>query len=213
MACERRGREQTVSRDTHPGCQRAEHTAEPCRWFTPPGCGRANDQCGPVLGAGFTAMHAYWYLGGRVGFGDQPDPLPSVPSSLGDWIFNIVVGGMFAASLMVPIAFTRSWGRHALRSGQLDDGVRFTGLCDGGLTGLGTQNVLGSAHPSRSTKVSTVAIDTIFFIGGILSGCGARLGGFANTANAIPGPYKTLDVAAGTKRAGRRRGVADRRPR
>jgi hypothetical protein len=103
----------------------------------------------------FIAFHAYWYLGGRVGFGDQADPLPGAPTSPGDWIFYIVTGGMFAAGLAVPSALASPWGRRLPRrllvwsmwigcavlvarggSGFLDDGLRFTGLLDTGLTGL-----------------------------------------------------------------------------
>src|SRR5215208_6884154 len=32
----------------------------------------------------FIALHGYWALGGRVGFGDQVDPLPDTASSVGD---------------------------------------------------------------------------------------------------------------------------------
>jgi hypothetical protein len=65
--------------------------------------------------AAFIALHAYWYLGGRVGFGDQVDPLPGAPSSLGDWIYSVVVFGMFAAGLVVPSALARPWGRRVPR--------------------------------------------------------------------------------------------------
>ena len=61
-------------------------------------------------------------------------------------------------------------------SGLLDDGLRFTGLADGGLTGLTNEDVLGSAHPSTNTIVSTLAIDSIFLVGGLL-GYAARLSG------------------------------------
>jgi hypothetical protein len=69
-----------------------------------------------VWALAFTGVHVYWYLGGRVGFGDQADPLPGAPSSLGGWIFNIVVAGMFAAGLAVPSAFTRPWGKRLSRA-------------------------------------------------------------------------------------------------
>jgi len=59
-------------------------------------------------------------------------------------------------------------------SGLLDDGLRFSGLVDGGLTGVSNEDLLGS-HPSISTMLSTVAIDGIFFAGGILFGRTARL--------------------------------------
>jgi hypothetical protein len=146
----------------------------------------------------FIALHGYWYLGGRVGLGDQPDPLPGAPSSLGDWIFSVVVWGMFAAGLAVPSALARPWGRRLPRrllvwsmwigcavlvargaSGLLDDLLRFTGLADGGLTGLTNEDVLGSAHPSTNTILSTIAIDSISLLGGLLFGHAARLAGSA----------------------------------
>jgi hypothetical protein len=144
----------------------------------------------------FIALHAYWYLGGRVGFSDQVDPLPGAPSSPGDWIFSVVVFGMFAAGVLVPSAVARPWGRRVPRrllvwlmwigclvlvarggSGLFDDGLRFTGLVDSGLTGLSNEDVLGSADPSTSTMLSTVAIDSIFLAGGLLFGHAARLAG------------------------------------
>jgi hypothetical protein len=144
----------------------------------------------------FIALHVYWYLGGRVGFGDQVDPLPGAPSSPGDWIFSVVVFGMFAAGVLVPSAVARPWGRRVPRrllvwlmwigclvlvarggSGLFDDGLRFTGLVDSGLTGLSNEDVLGSADPSTSTMLSTVAIDSIFLAGGLLFGHAARLAG------------------------------------
>lgn len=229
MTCERRGCEQTICQDptaaVNVTTRQSSHAAGSRR---PRAAERLTNAalCWALI---FTAMHVYWYLGGRVGFGDQPDPLPAAPSSLGDWIFTIVVGGMFAAGLMVPIAFTRTWGRHVPRRllvwsmwagclvliarggfGQLDDGLRFTGLRDGGLTGLSTEDVIGSAHPSTYTKVSTVAVDAVLLIGGILFGCAARVGRSPHTATAGPAPDRTLDAAAGTERAERLRGVAER---
>jgi hypothetical protein len=144
----------------------------------------------------FTALHVYWFLGGRVGFGDQPDPLPGWPSSLGGWVYTIGVWGIFAAGLVVPIAFTTSWGGRFPRRllvwlmwtggavlllrggvGWVDDVLRFGGLVDGGLTGLSSKEVFGSAHPSAYTRLSTVAIDSIFVSGGIIFGYAATLGG------------------------------------
>lgn len=138
----------------------------------------------------FIACHVYWYLGGQIGFGDQPvaSALPALyPSSVGDWIFTVVTGGMWVAGLVVPSALAWSWGRRLPRrllvglmwagaivllargcSGWVDDAVRFTGLSDGGLTGLSTKDLLGSADPTTYTKLSTVALDSIFSIGGVL---------------------------------------------
>jgi hypothetical protein len=113
---------------------------------------------------------------------------------------------MFAAGLAVPSAFTRPWGRRVPRrllvwsmwigcavliarggSGLVDDLLRFTGLLDGGLTGLSNQDVLDSAHPSTYTMLSTLAIDSIFLTGGLLFGHAARLGGSAASTPAASG--------------------------
>ena len=69
-------------------------------------------------------------------------------------------------------------------SGWLDDVIRFSGLVDGGLTGLSTEEIFGSADPSLYTKLSTVAIDSIFVVGGLIFGCAARLGGSVATPDA-----------------------------
>jgi hypothetical protein len=153
----------------------------------------------------FIALHVYWYLGGRVGFGDQADPLPASasaytwPSSVGGWIVMVVEAGMWAAGLAVPSALAWPWGRRLPRRmlvammwaggaillargglGFVDDALRFSGLLDGGLTGLSTKDVLDSADPSTYTKLSTVAIDSIFFLGGVLFAYAARLAGSAS---------------------------------
>jgi Protein of unknown function (DUF3995) len=166
----------------------------------------------------FIALHVYWYLGGRVGFGDQADPLPGAPSSLGDWIFTVVVAAMFVAGLAVPLALARPWGRRLPRRllvwsmwigcavlvarggfGLLDDILRFSGLADGGLTGLSNEEVLDSAHPSTSTIVSTVAIDSIFVAGGLFFGYAARLAG---SAARTPGASSALPGESSRRRSG-----------
>jgi hypothetical protein len=143
----------------------------------------------------FTALHVYWFAGGRVGFGDQTDPLPGWPTSVTGWIGEVVLITMFVAGIVVPIAMVRPWGAVLPRrvlvvmmwigcvvlllrgaSGIADDILRFGGLVSDGLTGLSTREVLGSAHPTTYTKLSTVAIDVIFVSGGLIFGLAARLG-------------------------------------
>ena len=142
----------------------------------------------------FTALHAYWYLGGRIGLGDAPNPLPGAPASLGAWILTIVVALMFAIGLAVPIALLQETRRGVLRrllvaslwagclvllargtSGLLDDAVRELGLSGGGITGLSYQDVFGTDHPSTYTLISSAAIDGYFFLGGLLYGWAAWL--------------------------------------
>ena len=137
----------------------------------------------------FTLAHGYWYLGGTVGLGDAPDPLPGTPTTIGGWIFSIVVVLMFVAGLVVPVVLLRAavsggWRRLLLTlmwvgaavlllrggSGVLDDVLRQAGLSGGGITGLSYQDTLGTATPSAYTLVSTDAIDAYFLLGGILFG-------------------------------------------
>lgn len=160
--------------------------------------------------AAFIALHVYWFMGGRDFYwaaGDQTDPSPGWSSSVGGWIFTVVVWGMFAAGLVVPSALAWPWGRRLPRrllvglmwagafvllarggSGWVDDTLRFSGLYGGGLTGLSTTDVLGAADPSTYTKLSTVAIDSIFFIGGVLFAYAARLAGSASRSRRHPDP-------------------------
>ena len=142
---------------------------------------------------GFVALHVYWELGGRIGFGDQEDPIPDTRSSVAGWIFTIVVGVMFAGGLLVPWALLRPWGRRFSRrtlaalvwlgaivllarglGGLLDGVLRGVGI-DHGLTGLPYERTLGSAHPSRYTVWSAAAIDATFLLGGVLFMRAARM--------------------------------------
>ena len=59
----------------------------------------------------FVALHGYWALGGRIGFGDQVDPLPGWPTTVAGWTASVVVDGMFLAGLAVPLALVRPWGQ------------------------------------------------------------------------------------------------------
>ena len=141
----------------------------------------------------FTGMHGYWYLGGKVGLGDAPSPLPGTPTSPGAWLFTIAVALMFGIGLAAPIALLRVpaggvsrrllvallWAGCLLlvvrgASGLLDDVVRDLGMSDRGITGLSYQETLGTAHPSTNTLVSTAIIDGYFFLGGLLYGRAAR---------------------------------------
>lgn len=142
---------------------------------------------------GFVALHVYWAFGGRIGFGDQDDPIPDTTSTVAGWIFTILVGVMFAGGLLVPWALLRPWGRRISRrmlvallwlgsivllargvGGLLDGVLRGVGV-DHGLTGLPYERTLGSAHPSRYTVWSAAAIDATFLLGGLLFTRAARL--------------------------------------
>lgn len=144
----------------------------------------------------FIAFHVYWFAGGRIGFGDAPDPIPGPPSSVLGWAFNVVVLAMFAAGLVVPLALVRPWGRRAPRwtllalawlgcavlaargaAGVADSLGRATGVLPRGLTGLSYEQTLGQAHPSAYTLWSGAAIDAYFLIGGFLFGLAGLLHG------------------------------------
>lgn len=135
----------------------------------------------------FTAAHAYWYLGGSIGLGDAPDPLPGVPHSAPGWAFNGIVLVMFLVGMAAPLSMLRPWGERVPRrllvitlwagcaflvlrggSGLLDDLVRDLGISVHGITGLSYRQTLGEAHPSRYTLWSTAIIDAYFLLRGLL---------------------------------------------
>ncbi len=137
----------------------------------------------------FVAMHVYWFAGGRVGFGDQADPIPDASFGL----FGLAVAVSFALGAVVPFAAVRPWGSRLPRwmlvtalgigcalltlrglAGLADDLLRVTGIADNGLTGLTWEQTLGSAHPSARTLWSGRAIDAYFTLGGLLFGLAAR---------------------------------------
>jgi hypothetical protein len=135
--------------------------------------------------AAFIAWHGYWALGGDFGFGDQESGFPDA-----GWLFTITVIGMFAAGLAVPLAVARGVGPRRLliglmwagaavlaargAIGLLDDALRFTGFAETGLSGLSNEQVLGTARPSAYTIWSTIGIDAVFALGGLLFGRAAR---------------------------------------
>ena len=144
-------------------------------------------QCAFAWAAVFTAMHGYWYLGGRFGVGDGPDPFPGAPSSPASWTVTILVVLMFAAGLSVPIALLKDTERKIFRrllvgllwvgslvllargaAGLLDDAVRSFGPSSRGITGLSYQDLFGTPHPSTYTLISSASVDGYFFLGGIL---------------------------------------------
>lgn len=134
----------------------------------------------------FIAFHLYWYAGGRIGHpGELPDGAPAV--------FNVVVGLLFLAGAVVPLASVSRWGCVAPRwilltalwtacvilalrgaAGVLDETLRVTGLTSTGLTGLTREQVTGSANPSAHMLWSGRAIDAYFLLGGVLFGWAAR---------------------------------------
>jgi hypothetical protein len=134
----------------------------------------------------FDAFHVYWGLGGRLGFGDQTDPLPQGDSS-GQQIFGVAVLALFVLGTALPLAMVQRWGRRIPRwvlltmawtaAGVLtlralvafvDDAMRTLFGSATGVSGLTYEQILGTADPSAYTLWSARAIDMYFFVGGIL---------------------------------------------
>ncbi len=138
----------------------------------------------------FIVWHGYWALGGDFGFGDEQSGFPDTTSSVGGWLFMVAVVGMFAAGLAIPLAVVRGvgprrvvvvllWAGAAVLAargltGFVDDGLRFSGLVETGLSGLSDEQVLGTADPSAYTIWSTIGLDGFFVAGGLLFARAAR---------------------------------------
>jgi len=139
----------------------------------------------------FDALHVYWELGGRFGFGDQTDPLPSAETA-GQRIFTIVVPTLFVIGTVLPLAFVQRWGRRIPRwilitmawvaaglltvravAAFIDDAMRTVFGSPTGLTGLTYEQLVGTAAPSAYTLWSARAIDLYFLVGGVLYGATA----------------------------------------
>jgi hypothetical protein len=58
----------------------------------------------------FDAFQVYWGLGGRFGFGDQPDPLPHGDTA-GQRGFGVLVLVLFVLGTALPLAMVQRWGR------------------------------------------------------------------------------------------------------
>jgi hypothetical protein len=134
----------------------------------------------------FDAIHVYWELGGRFGFGDQTDPLPNGDSAV-QRIVGWAVLVMFVLGTALPLALVERWGRRIPRwpmltmawlaaglltaravAAFIDDAMRTLFGSATGLTGLTYEQVLGTADPSAHTLWSARAIDVYFLVGGVL---------------------------------------------
>jgi hypothetical protein len=134
----------------------------------------------------FDAFHVYWELGGRFGFGDQPDPLPRDDNAV-QKIFGAVLLAMFVLGTALPLALVQRWGRRIPRwilvtmawvaaglltvravAAFVDDAMRTLFGSATGLSGLTYEQLVGTANPSAYTLWSARAIDLYFLIGGVL---------------------------------------------
>jgi hypothetical protein len=134
----------------------------------------------------FDAFHVYWELGGRFGFGDQRDPLPS-GNTAAQRILAWMVLALFVVGTALPLALVQPWGRRFPRwalitmawiaaglltvravAAFMDDAMRTMFGSATGLSGLTYEQLLGTANPSAYTLWSARAIDVYFFVGGVL---------------------------------------------
>jgi hypothetical protein len=160
----------------------------------------------------FIVWHGYWALGGNFGFGDQEAAIPDTTSSASGLVFTVAVAGMFVAGIAVPLAGMRGWGPRRLLTallwagaailaargfaGLADDGLRFSGLAERGLSGLTDEQVLDSAHPSAYTIWSTVGIDAFFSLGALLFARAAHAAGPLALLRRRPHMTRSLGWAA-----------------
>jgi hypothetical protein len=134
----------------------------------------------------FDAFHVYWELGGRFGFGDQTDPLPSGDTAV-QQVFGGIVLVMVVLGTVLPLALVQRWGRRIPRwvlvtmtwvaaglltvravAAFIDDAMRTWFGSATGVSGLTYEQLLGTANPSAYTLWSARAIDVYFFVGGVL---------------------------------------------
>jgi hypothetical protein len=136
-----------------------------------------------VWAAVFTAVHLYWFAGGEF----MSVNVPEVDGP-GVAIFTALVGGLFVAGHLVPLAIIQPWGKRVppwliaaclwtgtalllMRgaAGILDLVLREVGIT-GGLTGMSYEEVTGDPHRSTGDFWSTVTLEANFVLGGVLYG-------------------------------------------
>lgn len=130
----------------------------------------------------FLGFHIYWYLGGSF---VSPGKLPGGPHTLAGWAFEVLVDGVWALGLLVPLSISRGWARGRLAkpvailvwlgcailtlrgaAGLIDDLTRVTGILPNGLSGISTKDATGAT----SVTWAVWAIETYFLIGGLIFG-------------------------------------------
>lgn len=137
----------------------------------------------------FLAWHVVWVATGLA--------VPSAAQHHGRarvlmWVFTVVVLVMVAVGTVLPLALAQAWGRRIPRpvlvsaawagcallgarglTGIGDDIVRATGILPNGLTGLTTEQVSGTAHPSGWEVFAGGSTDLLFTGGGLAFGLAA----------------------------------------
>ncbi|MFC5182055.1 DUF1345 domain-containing protein [Actinomadura harenae] len=103
--------------------------------------------------------------------------------------FSVIVLLMVAVGVALPLALVQAWGRRVPAwmlaagvwfgcvllgargfSGVADAIARATGVLPHGLTGMTTEQVYGSAHPSVWARVAGAVTDVMFAVGGVVFG-------------------------------------------
>jgi hypothetical protein len=106
--------------------------------------------------------------------------------------FTVILFVMTAVGTVLPLALAQEWGRRVPRpllllgawtgcvllgargvTGVCDDLLRVTGLLPHGLTGLTTEQVVGTAHPSAWMLFASGWTDVLFVAGGLAFGLAA----------------------------------------
>ncbi|MEV5568432.1 DUF3995 domain-containing protein [Spirillospora sp. NPDC052269] len=134
----------------------------------------------------FIAWHVVWAFTGLP----SPDPSDHHGTArIVATVFEIVVLIMTAVGVAVPLALVQEWGRRIPRwmlvtalwigfallivrgvSGVADSIGRATGVLPHGLTGMTTEEVNNTAHPSLWTRIAGHVTDGLFTVGGLVFG-------------------------------------------
>lgn len=137
----------------------------------------------------FLAWHVVWAVTGL------PSPKASDhhgAARVAMTVFDVVVLGMAAVGVVLPLALVQAWGRRVPRwmlaggawigcallsargfSGVVDAIVRAAGVLPDGLTGMTKEQVFGTAHPSAWAVFASTATDVLFAVGGVVFGVAA----------------------------------------
>ncbi|MEV4252743.1 hypothetical protein AB0J52_06190 [Spirillospora sp. NPDC049652] len=137
----------------------------------------------------FLAWHVVWAATGL----DSPDPAGHRGAArVAAEVFMVVVLLMTAVGVVLPLALVQAWGRRVPGwmlaggawtgcvllcargfSGVADAVLRVTGVLPHGLTGMTTEQVFGTAHPSTWAWTASSATDVLFAVGGVAFGFAA----------------------------------------
>ncbi|WP_157429840.1 hypothetical protein [Actinomadura oligospora] len=137
----------------------------------------------------FLAWHVVWAVTGL----NSPDPSDHHGAArVVATAFEVIVFVMVAVGVVLPLALVQSWGRKvpwwmlatgawigcvllSARgiSGVADTVVRAVGVLPDGLTGLTTEEVYGSPHPTAWARFAASATDVMFAVGGVVFGVAA----------------------------------------